>query len=85
VVALERVLSEWGASGEAEGGHVAIDGKTERGSRHGEVAGERVLSAYADALHGVLGQCRVPPETNEITVALHLLQAGASARTRGHG
>jgi len=80
VVALERVLGDWVAPGDGDGEHVAMDGKTARGSRHGEVAGVHVLSAYADALHGVLGQCRVPPETNEITVALCLLK---TVRVRG--
>jgi hypothetical protein len=80
VVALEGALGEWVASGDDEGEHMAMDGKTVRGSRHGEVAGVHVLSAYADSLHGVLGQCRVPAETNEITVALRLLK---TVRVRG--
>ena len=73
VVALERVLGDWVSSGSGEGGHVSIDGKTARGSRHGDVAGVHLLAAYADSLQGVLGQCQVPAETNEITAALHLL------------
>lgn len=73
VVALEQVLGDWVASGSGEGEQVSIDGKTARGSRHGDVAGVHLLAAYADSLQGVLGQCRVPAETNEITAALHLL------------
>jgi len=73
VVALEHVLADWVASGSGEGEQVSIDGKTARGSRQGDVAGVHLLAAYADLLQGVLGQCRVPAETNEITAALHLL------------
>jgi len=75
VIALERVLGDWAGSVSGEGGHVSMDGKTARGSRHGEVPGVHLLAAYSDSLQGVLGQCRVPPETNEITAALHLLKA----------
>ncbi len=75
VIALERVLGDWAESVSGEGGHVSIDGKTARGSRHGEVPGVHLLAAYSDSLQGVLGQYRVPPETNEITAALHLLKA----------
>lgn len=74
VVALERVLGEWVASGEDGTGSVSIDGKTARGSRHGDVPGVHVLAAYAGSLSGVLGQCQVAPETNEVTTALHLLK-----------
>lgn len=73
VVALERVLGDWVASGNGDGEQVSIDGKTARGSRQGDVAGVHLLAMYADSLQGVLGQCRVPAETNEITAALHLL------------
>lgn len=65
VVALEMVLSEWFLSqGLEEGEAVAIDGKTLRGIHGDEVAGARLVAAYAHragfvlAQKGGVAQCR---------------------------
>jgi hypothetical protein len=73
LAALEKALGAWVGSEEAPDNHVAIDGKTARGSRHGKVPGVHLLSMYSDSLHGVLDQRIVPSDTNEITAALELL------------
>ena len=76
VVALERGLGRWvrTLSAGAKDDHVAMDGKTLRGSRHGECPGVHLLAAYCESLRGVLAELHVPDETNEIAVALHLLK-----------
>lgn len=73
---LERVLGEWvGAlAGDGAPGHVAIDGKTLRGSRSGEYPGVHLLAAYCGKAQGVLGQRRVEARENEIPAALELLK-----------
>jgi DDE_Tnp_1-associated/Transposase DDE domain len=53
--------------------HIAIDGKTARGSRDGETPGVHLVSAYAPQFHAVLGQLRVDAKTNEHKAALELL------------
>lgn len=53
--------------------HIAIDGKTARGSRDGETPGVHLVSAYAPEFHAVLGQLRVDAKTNEHKAALELL------------
>lgn len=69
--ALSRVLGRY-ALGEGGAGHVAIDGKTLRGSRRDERGVLHVLSAFA--VDGVIGDLTVEPDTNEITAALELLK-----------
>jgi predicted transposase YbfD/YdcC len=76
---LERVLAAWaegvarqqGAVEEYEG--VAIDGKVLKGSRQGEVAGVKLVSALLHELQLVVGQVPVPAETNEHKASLKLL------------
>ena len=62
------------ARGDAAGGHIAIDGKTLRGSLRADAKALHVLSAFATELGAVIGDLVVPPEANEITAALTLLK-----------
>src|SRR5829696_31598 len=71
--ALAATLGRY-ARGEATGGHIALDGKTLRGSRRLDAAPLHVLSAFATELAAVIGDLVVPPEANEITAALTLLK-----------
>ena len=61
--------------GDDEPGHVAIDGKTLRGSRRGEDRAVHVLSAFATDLSAVIGDLVVKPDANEITAAVDLLKS----------
>ncbi len=60
--------------GDAAGGHIAIDGKTLRGSLRADAKALHVLSAFATDLGAVIGDLVVPPDANEITAALTLLK-----------
>lgn len=74
VAAVEGALRAWlAARGAVAGEHVAIDGKTARGSARGEVPGVHLLSAFATADAAVLGQVEVAKTTNEHKAALRLL------------
>jgi hypothetical protein len=53
--------------------HLAIDGKTARGSRDGETPGVHLVSAYVPQFRAVVGQLRVDAKTNEHKAALELL------------
>ena len=53
--------------------HLAIDGKTARGSRDGEMPGVHLVSAYVPEFRAVVGQLRVDAKTNEHKAALELL------------
>src|ERR687887_154936 len=55
------------------GQHVAIDGKTLRGSR-GKDGAVHLLSAFATQMRWVLGQCPVEGKSNEITAIPKLLE-----------
>lgn len=59
---------------EAQPGHIALDGKTLRGSRREGAKGQHVLSAYVTALSAVVGDLVVEPDANEITAAVALLK-----------
>jgi hypothetical protein len=54
--------------------HLAIDGKTARGSRDGDTPGVHLLSAYAPDVKAVVAQLRVDAKTNEHKAALELLR-----------
>lgn len=72
--ALDRALGEWLAGRHAAGwGHVALDGKTLRGSRDGQVPGTHLLAAYAPQASAVIAQMQVEATTNEHKAALRLL------------
>ncbi|MEX5707574.1 ISAs1 family transposase [Parafrankia sp. FMc6] len=68
--ALDTVLGAWAAAVTSpEAGtrrRVAVDGKTLRGSRTGEVAGRHLLAAFDHHTGVVLGQVAVDAKTNEI-------------------
>jgi hypothetical protein len=57
----------------ADAPHLALDGKTPRGSRDGEAPAVHLVSAYAPHAHAVVGQLRVDAKTNEHKAALELL------------
>ena len=55
-------------------GHIAIDGKTLKGSRRLDAKALHVLSAFATGLSAVIGDIVVEPGQNEITAALAFLK-----------
>jgi hypothetical protein len=73
--ALEQALSRWIAGRQQDAGwvHVALDGKTLRGSADGQAPGVHLLAAYAPQAKAVLAQMRVDAKTNEHKAALSLL------------
>jgi len=71
--ALARALGGF-ARGRDEPGHIAIDGKTLRGSRRLDAKALHVVSAFATQLSAVVGDLAVAPEENEITAGLALSQ-----------
>ena len=72
--ALSRTLGSFALEqGTAE--HIAIDGKTLRGSRRLDDKAVHVLSAFAPDLCAVIGDLTVAPDQNEITAAMVLLKA----------
>lgn len=70
---LGRTLGAF-ALGGAEPGHIAIDGKTLKGSRRQDTKALHVVSAFATKLSAVVGDIVVEPDQNEITAALALLK-----------
>lgn len=75
VADFEARVSRWlrGQLGPGDVPHIAIDGKTARGSREGETPGIHLVSAYAPQVRAVLAQLRVDAKTNEHKAALELL------------
>jgi hypothetical protein len=59
--------------GPGDAPHIAIDGKTARGSRDGGTPGVHLVSAYAPHVEAVLAQLRVDAKANEHKAALELL------------
>lgn len=76
VRSLERALGRWVRSilGGEELGHVAVDGKELRGSKHAEYPGLRLIAAYCEKLKGVVAELKLPEGTNEIGAAYKLLR-----------
>ncbi len=72
---LEGALSRWieGRIEPAAFHHLALDGKTLRGSRDGDVPGQHLVATFAPAFAAVLAQVRVDSMTNEHKAALELL------------
>lgn len=71
---LDRVIGEWLADRHAAGWeHLAVDGKTVRGSRDAETPGLHMLAAYAPQASAVVAQMTVEATTNEHKAALRLL------------
>jgi len=75
VQAFEQALSRWIAARLPEGGEklIALDGKTARGSRDGELPGHHLVAAYCAEAEAVLAQIKVDAKTNEHKAALQLL------------
>jgi hypothetical protein len=75
VADVEARIAQWiqGQLGLETAPHIAIDGKTARGSRDGETPGVHLVSAYVPQFHAVVGQLRVDAKTNEHKAALELL------------
>lgn len=71
--ALSRVLGTY-AMADAAPGHIAIDGKTLRGSRRLDDKAIHVLSVFSTDLSAVVGDLVVAPDKNEISAALVLLK-----------
>ena len=75
IAAFEEALSRWIRSRLPQGEELllALDGKTARGSKDGEVPGQHLVAAYAVSSQAVLAQIRVETKTNEHKAALQLL------------
>ena len=71
--ALSRTLGAFALAG-AEPGHLAIDGKTLKGSRRRDTKALHVVSAFSTQLSVVVGDVVLEPDQNEITAALALLK-----------
>jgi hypothetical protein len=71
----EAALSRWIISRLPAGSEkaIALDGKTARGSRDGEVPGQHLVAAYYAEAQAVLAQIKVEAKTNEHKAALTLL------------
>lgn len=71
---LDRIIGAWLGDRHADGwGHIALDGKTVRGSRDGPTPGLHLLAAYAPQASAVIAQMTVDATTNEHKTALRLL------------
>ena len=75
VVAFEACVRRWIASrvGSRRFEQIAMDGKTLRGSRDGELPAVHLLAAYSPEIQTTLAQMRVDSKTNEHKAALELL------------
>jgi hypothetical protein len=72
--AVEDALARWVSARLPPGVDVlAIDGKTLKGSRDGDIPGQHLLAAYAPQVQAVLAQIKVDAKTNEHKAALRLL------------
>jgi hypothetical protein len=71
--ALAAALGKF-ALGDDRACHIAIDGKTLKGSRRLDAKALHVLSAFATELGAVIGDLVVKPDQNEITAAIALLK-----------
>ena len=71
--ALAATLGKF-ALGDDRAKHIAIDGKTLKGSRRLDAKPLHVLSAFASGLGAVIGDLAVEPDQNEITAAMVLLK-----------
>jgi hypothetical protein len=71
--ALAATLGTFALAG-AEPGHLAMDGKTLKGSRRLDAKALHVVSAFSTRLSAVVGDVVLEPDQNEITAALVLLK-----------
>jgi hypothetical protein len=74
-VAFEEAVGRWvlGRLGPGDARHLALDGKSLRGSRDGGAPAAHLVAAYAPDVAAVVGQLRVDAKTNEHKAALELL------------
>lgn len=74
--ALERCCLTWvqAAADQLQVGHIAIDGKTLRGSANTKLKGLHLVSAWATQVNLTLGQVAVDKKSNEITAIPQLLE-----------
>jgi hypothetical protein len=70
---LEKSLGQW-VRGGGPPGQSCLDGKTLRASSSHDYPALHLLALYSEQLKGVLAQTLVPPDQNELTAALRLLQ-----------
>ena len=75
VAAFETAVSRWilARIKATDAKHLAIDGKTLRGSRDGQTPGVHLVAAYAPEVQAVVAQLRVDAKTNEHKAALEML------------
>ena len=75
VAAFEAAVAAWINSrlGPGDARHLALDGKSLRGSRDGSAPAAHLVAAYAPDVEAVVGQLRVDAKTNEHKAALELL------------
>jgi hypothetical protein len=75
VVDFEARVGRWirGHLRTGDAAHIAIDGKTARGSRDGDTPAVHLVAAYAPDVHATLAQLRVDAKTNEHKAALEML------------
>jgi len=75
VAAFEAIVARWirARLGPRDAPHLALDGKTARGSRDGEAPAVHLLAAYAPDVQAVVAQLRVDAKTNELKAALEML------------
>jgi hypothetical protein len=75
VAVFEQLIREWiqARVGGRNFEHIAIDGKTARGSRREDLPAVHLLAAYATEMGAALAQLRVDAKTNEHKAALELL------------
>lgn len=71
--ALSSTLGTFALAG-AEPGHLAMDGKTLKGSRRRDTKALHVVAAFSTRLSVVVGDVVLEPDQNEITAALALLK-----------
>jgi hypothetical protein len=71
--ALSCTLGAFALAG-AEPGHLAIDGKTLKGSRRRDSKALHVVSAFSTRVSAVVGDVVLEPDQNEITAALALIK-----------
>jgi hypothetical protein len=73
--AFEALVARWirGRLGPHDAPHLALDGKSLRGSRDGETPAVHLLAAYAPDVQAVVAQLRVDAKTNELKAALEML------------
>ena len=75
VAAFEAAVAGWVRDrlGPGDARHLALDGKSLRGSREGRTPAAHLVAAYAPDVEAVVGQIRVDAQTNEHKAALELL------------